>query len=547
MQRRLHASMYAMLALVMAVVMVLTGCADSNNNGGGSGDSAAQGSNAKSPATNDSGSDKKDADKPSGERITLKVELFDRNNTPAGQPPITDNFMTQYVQKNFGDPNNIDVEFVTVPRAEEVDKLNVLMASNSAPDIVFTYNKPTVQNYVKSGGLTDLGPLIEEHGPNLKKVLGPSLPYGVFEGKQYVIPALRVIQSQTTTFIRKDWLDQLKLPIPETTEQFVHTMREFKKQDPGKTGGKVVPYGYIDVFHMMPLVNSFWKWDEITDQELYAVPRWQQPGSKEGYRLLNQMYNEGLIDPDFALHDDFSQHFAQQVVNGIAGAATPNTNEPVYNGYYSNLRANNPDAVLEAIDPFSTPDGKHPKPIYEPIGAYLMVPAASKNAEAAVKYLNWMADPANILVLQNGEEGVSYKMSDEGLPVLLDTPESQNLLYNYYDYCIILNGKYISTEDPNKNIAANAFDLNFKDFTVKSIQTGTNDGYTLPRVDIPVDAEIKYAKILEDFEKEMLAKIVTAKPDQFDKVYDDQVKEYMAMGGTAVMEGKMAAYAEFYK
>jgi putative aldouronate transport system substrate-binding protein len=545
MRQQLRSSMSAMLALVMAIVLVLTGCAGNDNNGSGSGDSSENSPNSNNAAS--SGSDSKNADEPSGERITLKVELFDRNNTPAGEPPITDNFMTKYVQENFGDPNNIDVEFVTVPRAEEVDKLNVLMASNSAPDIVFTYNKPTVQNYVKSGGLTDLGPIIEEHGPNLKKVLGPSLPYGVFEGKQYVIPALRVIQSQTTTFIRKDWLDQLRMPVPETTEQFVDTMRAFKAQDPGKTGGKVIPYGYIDVFHMMPLVNSFWKWDEITEQELYAVPRWQQPGSKDGYKLLNQMYNEGLIDPDFALHDDFSQHFAQQVVNGIAGAATPNTNEPVYNGYYSNLKANNPDAVLEAIDPFSTPDGKHPKPIYEPIGAYLMVPAASKNAVAAVKYLNWMADPANILVLQNGEEGVSYEMSEEGLPVLMDTPEAQNLLYNYYDYCIILNGKYISTEDPNKNIAANAFDLDFKDFTVKSIQSGTNDGYTLPRVDIPVDAEIKYAKILEDFEKEMLAKIVTAKPDQFDKIYDAQVKEYMAMGGTAVMEGKMAAYEEFYK
>jgi len=540
MQRRLSSSSYAVLALFMAIVLVVAGCASNNGNSGSNQNSGS----ANSPASNTDGSKANEA---SGERITLKVELFDRNNTPAGQPPITDNFMTQYIQKNFGDPNNIDVQFVTVPRAEEVDKLNVLMASNSAPDIVFTYNKPTVQNYVKSGGLTDLGPLIEEHGPNLKKVLGPSLPYGLFDGKQYVIPALRVIQSQTTTFIRKDWLDQVNLPVPETTEQFVEALRAFKDQDPGNTGGKVIPYGYIDVFHMMPLVNSFWKWDEITDKQLYSVPRWQQPGSKEGYRLLNQLYNEGLIDPDFALHDDFSQNFAQQVVNGIAGAATPNTNEPVYNGYYSNLKANNPDAVLEAIDPFSTPDGKHPKPIYEPIGAYLMVPAASKNAEAAVKYLNWMADPANILVLQNGEEGVSYTMSEDGLPVLTDTPESQNLLYNYYDYCIILNGKYISTEEPEKNIAANAFDLNFRDFTVDSIQSGTNDGYTLPRVDIPVDAEIKYAKILEDFEKEMLAKIVTAKPDRFDQIYDDQVKEYMAMGGTAVMEGKMAAYDEFYK
>lgn len=539
MRKPIRSSMFALVTLVLAASLTLAGCGGGGNNGKSSGEGNSGGNTA---ATN-----KAKESEPKGERITLKVELFDRNNTPAGEPPITDNFMTQFIQKNFGDPNNIDVEFVTVPRAEEVDKLNVLMASGSAPDIVFTYNKPTVQNYVKSGGLTDLGPLIDQHGPNLKKVLESSLPYGVFDGKQYTLPALRVIQAQTTTFIRKDWLDQLNLPLPETTEQFVDAMRAFKEKDPGKTGGKVVPYSYIDVFHMMPLVNSFWKWDEITDKDLYSVPRWLQPGSKEGYRLLNQMYNEGLIDPDFALSDDFSQAFAQQVVNSVAGAGTPNTNEPVYNGYYGNLKTNNPDAVLEAIDPFSTSDGKHPKPIYDPTGAYIMIPATSKNAEAAVKYLNWMADPNNILVLQNGEEGVSYEMSEDGLPLLLNTPEAQNLLYNYYDYCIILNGKYISTEDPNKNIAANAFDPDFKDFTVKSIQVGTNDGYTLPRVDIAVDAEIKYAKILEDFEKEMLAKIVTAKPDQFDKVYDQKVEEYMAMGGTAVMEGKQAAYDEFYK
>lgn len=521
----------AFLAIVLMMVMVLAGCSGSN-----------QGSSTGTEPKQQGGGD----DSSKGERITLTVELFDRNNTPAGEPPITDNFMTQYIQENFGDPNNIEVKFVTVPRAEEVDKLNVLMASNSAPDIIFTYNKPTVENYVKNGGLTDLGPLIEEHGPNLKKVLEPALPYGVFEGKQYAIPALRVLQAQTTTFIRKDWLDKLNLPLPETTEQFVEALRAFKEHDPGNTGGKVIPYSHINLFHMMPLVNSFWEWDKIDDKALYAVPRWLQPGSKEGFRLLNSMYHEGLIDPDFAMADDFSQQFAQQVVTGIAGAGTTNTNEPVYNGYYANLRANNPDAVLEAIDPFTTPDGKRPKPMYEPIGAYIMVPAFSENAEIAVKYLDWMARPENILVLQNSIEGVSYTMSEEGYPVLLDTPEAHTLLYNYYDYCIILNGKFVSPDDPYKNIAANAFDLEFKDFTINSIEAGNNDGYVIPRVDIPVEAEIKYAKMLEDFEKEMFAKIVTAPPQQFDQVYDQLVDEYMAMGGQAVMEEKMQAYDEFY-
>lgn len=535
MRNHFRTSLLILVSIMMTAALVLTAC---GTNTGSPNDSSGE----ESPSSGNSNSGGG-----SGERITLTVELFDRNNTPAGEPPITDNFMTKYIQENFGDPNNIDVQFVTVPRAEEVQKLNVLMASNSAPDIIFTYDKPTVQNYVQSGGLTDLGPLIEEHGPQLKKVLEPALPYGVFDGKQYAIPALRVIQAQTTTFIRKDWLDALGLPLPETTDEFVNAMRAFKEHDPGNTGGKVIPYSYIDIFHMTPLINSFWKWDEIDDKQLYAVPKWKQPGNKDGLRLLNQMYNEGLLDPDFALTSEFSQEFAQQVVTGIAGAATPNTNEPVYNGYYANLKKNNPQAELAVIDPFSTPDGRHPKEIYSPIGAYIMVPKSSKNAEAAVKYLNWMAEPDNILTLQNGQLGVSYEMSEDGLPVLLDTPEAQTLLYNYYDYCIILNGKYISPDDPEKNIAANAFDLDFKDFTIASIQAGENDGYTLPRVDIPVDAEIKYSTILKEKEKEMLAQIVTTDPANFDRVYEQQVAEYMAMGGQAVMEEKMQAYDEFYQ
>src|SRR5690606_8860148 len=104
-------SMMTILILIVVAALALTGCM--NNNTGSSTDTGS--SNVK---TGNEGTDSP-ANEPKGERITLKVELFDRNNTPAGEPPITDNFMTKYVQENFGDPNNIDVEFVTVPRAEE--------------------------------------------------------------------------------------------------------------------------------------------------------------------------------------------------------------------------------------------------------------------------------------------------------------------------------------------------------------------------------------------------------------------------------------------
>ncbi|CAM4237791.1 extracellular solute-binding protein [Paenibacillus alkaliterrae] len=521
------------LLSILAVVMIaamLVGCSDSN--------SAKNEPAKRNPADNQS---KDEVKKPP---VTLKIELFDRNNTPAGAPPITDNFFTKYMQENFGDPNNIKLEFVTVPRSEEVDKLNVLMAANQAPDLVFTYNTQTVEKYVKDGGLTDLGPLLDEFGPNLKTLYGDDvLSYGVFEGKQYAIPAMRVIKAQSSTFIRQDWLDELNLPAPATTDQFYETMKAFKAAKP-----KAFAYGgQIDYFHMHPLQYSFWDWANISDEDLYANVEWLMPGNKEAYRFLNKMYNEGLMDPDFPLSMGKDNNlFTKYLLNGQIGAATTNTNEPVYMGYLAELQKADPNARLSVIDPFTDVNGKTPKPAYSPLGIYMLVPKASERAEEVIKYLNWMAEPKNILVLQNGTEGVTYTMND-GIPVTLDNDEAKNLLYNYFDYCIILNGKYVSFTDERLNIAANASDPNFRDFTVKSVETGSKDSIVKPRVLTPIESDIKHANTLKKKDEEIFVKVITAKPANFDSVYDKEVADYLKIGGQEVMEEKRAAYKAEYK
>lgn len=534
--RRARRKFTIIFMAVLLITSMLSACSSGNGN-----KEPVKEKDAASNKPSNSGSEA--TEKPKGDPIKLRIELFDRNNTPAGAPKITDNDMTKYIQKNFGEPNNITVEFVTVPRSEEVDKLNVLMAANQAPDIVFTYDQPTVQQYVKNGGLTDLGPLLDAHGQKLKEVLGEELlSYGVFDGKQYTTPAKRVLQPQSSTFIRQDWLDELGLPLPKTTEQFYETMKAFKEKKPGKSGDKAIPYGQIDYFHMHPIQYSFWEWEKIADEDLYASAEWLIPGNKEAYRFLNKMYNEGLMDPDFPLHmGKDTQQFQKNLLNGYIGSATTNTNEPVYMGYYAELQKNDPNAKLALIDPFTSADGKTPKPIYSPNGIYMMVPKASKNAEAAIKYLNWMAETDNIIALQNGTEGVTYEMKD-GVPITLDNDQAKQTLYNYFDYCIILNGKYVSTTDELLNITANASDPNFKDFTVESIATGTKDGIIKPRVVTPIQSEIKYATTLKEKDDEIFVKVLTAKPADFDKVYDKEVADYMKIGGKEVMEEKRATF-----
>jgi putative aldouronate transport system substrate-binding protein len=486
----------------------------------------------------------KPKEEPKKDPVTLRIELFDRNNTPPGAEPITNNFFTRYAQEKFGDPNNIKLEYVTVPRSEEVDKLNVLMAANQAPDLSFTYDTPTIQRYVKDGGITDLGPIIDEHGSNLKKVLGDNvMSYGQFEGKQYAVVARRVIEAQVTTYIRQDWLDELMLPVPTTTEEFYNTMVAFKKAHP-----EAIPYGgQTDFFHTSALRYSFFDWNNITAKDLYANPDWALPGNKEAFQFMNKLYSEGLIDKDFPLGmgKDTNQ-FAKNMANGLMGAATTNTNEPVIMGYLAESIKNNPKAVYTVIDPFSDANGKTPKPAYSPNGIYLIVPKASERAVEVVKYLDWMAMPENIIAFQNGTEGETFKYVD-GVPKSLENDAAKNLLYNYADYCMILNGKYVSNDDQLLNIAANASDPIYSDFTIKSIDTGMKDGITKARVLATVDSEVKLATVLKKkSEEDMFVKILTAKPADFDKVYEAEVKDYLKIGGQEMMDEKQAKYDAEY-
>lgn len=113
--------------------------------------------------------------------VTLKISVFDRGVT--GQTPVDNNYWTDWIQENFGNPRNINLQWVVIPRSEEVAKLNTLMASGEAADICFTYSEPVITNFVKQGGLVELTDLIDKHGPNIKAYLGEELlKYGIFEG-----------------------------------------------------------------------------------------------------------------------------------------------------------------------------------------------------------------------------------------------------------------------------------------------------------------------------------------------------------------------------
>lgn len=518
------------LLLCFALISATAGCAPKEANTGDTGRTVGEGNEQTSK----------------GKTVELRVEVFDRG-TP-GQTPVDNNFWTKWIQENFGDPNNIKVTFVPCPRSQEVDTLNVWMATGDAPDICLTYDVATVYNYYKEGGLTDLTDVLNEHGLQLKEYLGEDLlSYGRYDGRQYAIPAKRVIQARTGTFIRKDWLDKLNLPVPETTDEFYQTLKAFKEQNPGNVD-KVVPYGMThDVDYVAyGFFEAFL--EDVSDKDYYVNYRLFLPGWKEGARYLNKLYNEGLISPEFPLDKD-GKMLDEDIVRGYVGSYGGNYDLALRNvpGHNTNLKNNFPDAEFIPCDPFTNKySGSHRKELYDPTGIRIIVPKTSQGkAVEVVKYLNWMAAPDVIFFLQFGEEGVHHTVQD-GLPKLAQVqgekmmPSLQNI-----DYTLIVNGIYLA--EAEKTIQANAFSYPGNEHLYEdSYKLAMRDGYVNPGAGlIPTDADAKYSKVLDDKELEIYAKSITVKPEEFDRVWDSLIQEYLAAGGQEVLNQRAALWDKF--
>ncbi len=474
------------------------------------------------------------------EPTTLTLMVFDRGNV-GGTPP-DNNFYSKWIQSTFNKANpDIKVKFVTAPRWTSDDKLNIWMASNQAPDISLTYNIDLVYNYYKQGGLTQLDTALSAYGQELKAFLGNDvLKRGKYYGQQWSIPAKRVINAQNNTWIRKDWLDKLDLPIPTTRQEFYYVMKAFKEKNPGNTE-KVVPFGMGNDVKWVAnnLLESFvTKKDDESRYYCSANLKLLAEGYKDGVQFLNKMYNEGLVSPEFAL-DTEAKILESDFSNGQVGSYIQNYDMPLRSagtGYIPTMKDKIKGFEFIPIDPFKDKDGVTTKIIYDQAGLRIIVPKTSqKKVNEAMRYLNWMTSKEVIFFLQYGEEGIGHVMKD-GLPIYqpVKTGDKQFNSSNNIDYTYIVNG--IDTGDLQKNIKINSLAYgDVQDLYIKSYNIAITNGYIEPAVSFPSESDAKYSKTLIDKAKEVYAKTITCKPADFEATWKSMMNEFMKAGAEQVL------------
>ncbi len=227
----------------------------------------------------------------------------------------------------------VSVEFIHPSYEQQEQQLNLMISSGNFYDILFGADYPGgPQSGIDEECFIDLNPLLDEYMPDYKAALDCSdASFAAWEwGAEkdlYDLPAQDSFRRYCTTkkgnlwcvtqiwtdsypaecgaVIRKDWLDEAGLEVPETLEELEVVLAAFKARGEDvipmnlDNGGTMTGDGAI--ISAFDLYANFWTMsDDATKVQPHA---YTQDAFKDYLTLMNDWYSKGYIDPDFMNRD----------------------------------------------------------------------------------------------------------------------------------------------------------------------------------------------------------------------------------------------------
>jgi putative aldouronate transport system substrate-binding protein len=302
---------------------------------------------------------------------------LDENNNP----------YLQYMESN----TNTDINIILPPSDGYREKLNVIMSSGNKPDMISVFDDVWIANYVSQNALMPLDDIIDKFGPDLKaRIPKEAWDKVTFNGKIYAIPSLNEVKGIELMYARKDWLDRLGLKPPKTLDEYYTVIKAFKEQDPDGNG-KHDTIGLLMTEYLgrsAPFFGAFGvQLNQWTTRDGQMVNSNILPETKEALGFLSRLYKEGLLDQEFPLNK--IRNLDEKVSTGKVGlfsAAWYDTRGPIETN-----KKLDPNAEWIPLDFPVGPRGE--KGVYNTdlVRHYEVIPIESKNAEAVVRVLNFIA------------------------------------------------------------------------------------------------------------------------------------------------------------
>lgn len=399
------------LLLTMAMTAgTLAGC-------GGGDDGGAVVTDGGSAATDEGSS----SDGASGEAIELTFFSADANQ----DDPWTDPVALAITEKT-------GVKLKTtrpVGGNDESEAVALMIAEQNFPDIIFA--KGSAGNLIDAGVMMDMTDLIEEYGPNIKKLYGDEFEKlkqsaddpSIYQFSAYAVGGEKFKHCGTAQ-IQWDALKAKDYKLPETLEEMEAMIKDYIAASPTTEDG-------LDRIGIS-LSTSDWHWmitlgnpagfiadgapdngQWIITDDNKAMYKFRSEKEREYFRWMCRMYNEGILDPDFATqtHEDYIAKIASgRVVALFDSDWDYQDGEKVLkaDGKYGSTYAGLPLTMDK--------ETKCASLMYQGLttGTGVGITTSCKDPVAAIKFLDFLCSDEGQVLNKWGIEGTNYFLDDEG-------------------------------------------------------------------------------------------------------------------------------------
>lgn len=433
--------LFSALVILVLIISLFSGCGTAQNSGTTQSTSAAQTAQQTTKAA---------------EPLSLTYWVPLAPDVAAKYTNLGDTPLYKELEKRTG----VHVKFLHPPVGQETDQFNLMIASKDIPDVIETnwINFPGgPEKAISDGILIKINDYLAKDTPNLKQVLDSDKTADKLvktdNGTYYGFPYIKSGEEDgfTTVWygpqIRKDWLDQVSLPLPETIDEWTSMLIAFRDKLKVPNPFSVEWKRLTTLTVSNAFASAYGAGFDFFQQNGQVVYGPIQPGYKDFLTLFNSWYKDKLLDPDFAAQD--RKTLDAKITDGKVGSYMGNA--AGHMGKYLSIMENDKQFNLTGAKYPVLKKGDMPSfgqmDFRYDTNCCAGITTVNKHPEETAKWLDYGYSKEGCMLFNFGIEGESFNMVD-GKPMLADivtkNPDGLTLAQSWVAYArVVYNGPFV--------------------------------------------------------------------------------------------------------
>lgn len=335
-----------------------------------------------------------------------------------GKDPDEDALFAEEFQRLTG----ITLDLVH-PTADYDQKRQTDLAAGVEYDLIYT-NKQHMDVMVDQEVLVDLTEQINNSAVLSNPTVIPTDEWEQVKYDGQIFSVFNKFEGSRPLVMRGDWLDKLGLETPSTLDELYDTLVALRDGDPVGDGSQPIGFSATGTYDFQPFFSAFGLRNGYSDAD--PASRKIDYASDEAipvYEFLAKMFQEGLIDPNFATQD-MAEVRNQFMTDRVSSHCYWDTWVGLYN---AQVTAANPDTEFRAVAVPAAADENGNVTITRGQPSVWVIPVNAPNPDLAFKVLEWWHTFDGITLTSLGIKDHDYTVSDDGAFELTEIGETHSM------------------------------------------------------------------------------------------------------------------------